>query len=103
MHPQSPRRFKVNGFSEDNDQVEIGPTALAFSEWAEAGLELPDIPTLKEYRLNRLLKFLHERDYGGLLLFDPLNIRYASDIASMQVWALHNPFRACFVGRMVIS
>ena len=98
MHPQSSQRFKANGFPEDNDRAEIGPTALAFSEWAEAGLELPHIPTLREHRLTRLLKLLHERDYGGLLLFDPLNIRYASDVASMQVWALHNPFRACFVG-----
>ena len=65
MHPPSPQRFKVNGFSEDNDLVEIGPTALTFSEWEEAGLELPHIPTLREHRLNRLLKLLHERDYGG--------------------------------------
>ena len=36
------------------------------------------------------------RDYGGILLFDPLNIRYATDSTSMQLWNTHNPFRAPF-------
>ena len=32
------------------------------------------------------------------LLFDPLNIRFATDSTNMQLWNAHNPFRACFVG-----
>ena len=41
----------------------------------------------------------------GLLIFDPLNIRYATDSTNMQLWNTHNPFRAvllCADGYMVI-
>ena len=31
------------------------------------------------------------------LLFDPLNIRYATDTTNMQLWIAHNAARACFV------
>ena len=46
-----------------------------------------------------------QRGYGGLLMFDPLNIRYATDSTNMQLWNTHNPFRAvllCSDGYMVI-
>ena len=84
---------------------EIGPTDLAFREWAALGLELPNLPRMREFRLQRLCQQLHKNDYGGLLLFDPLNIRYATDSTNMQVWITHNPARACFVsadGYMVL-
>ena len=45
------------------------------------------------------------RGYGGLLMFDPLNIRYATDTTNMQLWNTHNPFRACLLcadGYMVL-
>ncbi|WP_127900432.1 dimethylsulfonioproprionate lyase DddP [Solirhodobacter olei] len=89
----------------DNDRMEIGPTQLALSEWGEAGLILPDLPRMREYRWNRLTEALVGRDYGGILLFDPLNIRYATDSTNMQLWNSHNPFRAvmvCADGHMVI-
>ncbi len=56
-------------------------------------------------RWRRLTEALVARDYGGLLLFDPLNIRYATDTTNMQLWNTHNPFRAvllCADGHMVI-
>ena len=52
---------------------------------------------MRRFRLDRLVAELHARDLGGLLLFDPLNIRYATDSTNMQVWNAHNPFRACLV------
>ena len=94
-----------DGTPADNDRTEIGPTPLAFSEWQEAGLEVPDLPGMRRYRLDRLVAALADRDYAGLLMFDPLNIRYASDTTCMQIWAMHNPFRACLVtadGHMVV-
>ncbi len=97
--------LKGDGTPDDNDRVEIGPTPLAFAEWAAAGIALPDLPRLREFRLQRLAAALGARDYAGILLFDPLNIRYASDTTNMQVWNAHNPFRACFVsaqGHMVV-
>jgi len=66
--------------------MEIGPTILAYNEWAAAGLRLPDLARMREYRWKRLVRFIQARDYCGLLLFDPLNIRYATDSTNMQLW-----------------
>ncbi len=89
--------LKPDGTPDDNDRVEIGPTNLAFDEWEILGLEIPDLPRMREFRLQRLTDELKRRDYGGILLFDPLNIRYATDCTNMQLWITHNPARACFV------
>ncbi|WP_370212847.1 dimethylsulfonioproprionate lyase DddP [Roseovarius sp.] len=89
----------------DNNRIEIGPTQLAFGEWAAAGLALPDLQRMREFRWNRLTQAVVDRDYGGVLMFDPLNIRYATDSTNMQLWNAHNPFRAllvCADGYMVI-
>ena len=89
----------------DADRIEIGPTRLAFGEWQAAGLELPDLQEMRRHRWARLTAHVVARDYGGLLMFDPLNIRYATDSTNMQLWNTHNPFRAvllCADGFMVI-
>ncbi|MFN0115952.1 MAG: dimethylsulfonioproprionate lyase DddP [Paracoccaceae bacterium] len=95
----------ADGSPNDNDRVEIGPTQLAFREWEAAGLTMPDLTAMREYRLKRLTDAIVARGYGGLLMFDPLNIRYATDSTNMQLWNSHNPFRACLVcadGHMVV-
>lgn len=89
----------------DNDRIEIGPTQLAFREWEAAGLALPDLARMRAYRWERLTRHIVERGYAGLLVFDPLNIRYATDSTNMQLWNTHNPFRAllvCADGYMVM-
>lgn len=94
-----------DGTPNDNDRVEIGPTQLAFAEWAAAGLALPDLGRMREYRWRRLVDGIVARGYAGLLMFDPLNIRYATDTTNMQLWNTHNPFRACLIcadGHMVM-
>jgi Xaa-Pro aminopeptidase len=94
-----------DGTENDGNRVEIGPTALAFAEWRAAGLTPPDLAAMREYRWRALTAGLVARDYGGLLMFDPLNIRYATDTTNMQLWNSHNPFRAvllCADGHMVI-
>ncbi|WP_322866189.1 dimethylsulfonioproprionate lyase DddP [Aquicoccus sp. G2-2] len=94
-----------DGSPNDNDRVEIGPTQLAFGEWATAGLALPDLGAMRQYRWQRLTQHITDRGYAGLLMFDPLNIRYATDSTNMQLWNTHNPFRAvllCADGYMVI-
>ena len=94
-----------DGSPNDNDRVEIGPTQLAFREWEAAGLTPPDLTEMRRFRWARLTQALVDRDYGGLLLFDPLNIRYATDTTNMQLWNAHNPFRACLIcadGHMVM-
>ncbi len=96
---------KPDGSPRDNNRVETGPTDLAFGEWAALGLTAPNLQTMRQYRLNRLVSHINARGYGGLLMFDPLNIRYATDSSNMQLWNTHNPFRACLVcpdGHMVL-
>lgn len=91
--------------SNDKNRIEIGPTLLARREWQGAGLDPPDLQAMRKFRWERLTKHLVDRDYGGLLMFDPLNIRYATDSTNMQLWNTHNPFRAvllCPDGYMVM-
>lgn len=97
--------FLGDGTPNDNDRVEIGPTQLAFREWALAGLTLPNLERMRRFRWQRLVDSLQARDFGAVLLFDPMNIRYATDTTNMQLWNSHNPFRACMVcadGHMVM-
>ena len=76
---------------------DLGPGELALAEWQALGLELPDLQALRAYRLARLRAQLAARDYAGIVVCDPANIRYATDAANMQVWCLHNPARYAFV------
>jgi hypothetical protein len=67
--------------------VEVtAPGNPAHAEWAAAGLDAPDLDVMRHYRLGRLRAELARRDFAGALLYDPLNIRYATDAANMQVW-----------------
>ncbi|MCI2398665.1 dimethylsulfonioproprionate lyase DddP [Aliiroseovarius subalbicans] len=94
-----------DGTPNDKDRIEIGPTLMAFREWEAAGLTLPNLERMREYRWKRLTQHIVDRGYAGLLMFDPLNIRYATDSTNMQLWNTHNPFRAvllCADGYMVI-
>ncbi|MEZ5773538.1 MAG: Xaa-Pro peptidase family protein [Hyphomicrobiaceae bacterium] len=75
----------------------IGPANPAIPEWQAAGLAEPDFGIIRKYRLDRLRAELKKRDFMGCVLYDPLNIRYATDVSNMQVWCLHNFTRYCFV------
>ncbi|WP_187431260.1 Dimethlysulfonioproprionate lyase DddP [Roseobacter fucihabitans] len=94
-----------DGSPNDMNRVEIGPTQLAFAEWAQGGLDLPDLAAMRAFRHARLTAHVVARGYAGVLMFDPLNIRYATDSTNMQLWNTHNPFRAvllCADGYMVM-
>ena len=56
-----------------------------------------DLNAMRAYRLARVRQELKARDYGGLLLYDPLNIRYATDTRNMSVWTMHNAVRYAFI------
>jgi Xaa-Pro aminopeptidase len=79
------------------NQHVLGYGALAESEWASAGIVAPDLPAMRRYRLERIRAELRKRDLVGVLLYDPVNIRYATDSTNMQLWVAHNPTRHCFV------
>ncbi len=94
-----------DGTPNDLNRIEIGPTQLAFREWEDAGLTLPNLERMRKFRWQRLTQHIVDRGYAGLLMFDPLNIRYATDSTNMQLWNTHNPFRAtllCADGYMVM-
>ena len=76
---------------------ELGPGDLAVSEWKAAGLRLPDLDLIRRYRLDRVRQYLRKFDYAGIVLYDPLNVRYATDSTNMQLWITHNASRYCFV------
>ncbi|MEM7544588.1 MAG: dimethylsulfonioproprionate lyase DddP [Pseudomonadota bacterium] len=97
--------MKPDNTPDDNDRIEIGPTPLAYAEWEAAGIACPDLPRMRAFRHQRIVDSLNRRNLAGVLLTDPLNIRYATDAPNMQLWNTHNPFRACLVladGHMVI-
>ena len=72
-------------------------TNPAVAEWESAGLRAPDMHAVRSWRLQRLRSQLEAEDAAGIVLFDPLNIRYALDATNMQVWCTHNAVRYAFV------
>lgn len=76
---------------------DLGPGEPAIGEWRALGLELPDVAAMRAYRLARLRAELVAQDYAGIVVADPINVRYATDSTNMQVWCLHNPVRYAFV------
>src|SRR5258706_5402197 len=55
------------------------------------------LESARSYRLARLRQQLHAHDCAAVLLYDPVNIRYALDAPNMQVWTLHNAYRYALV------
>ena len=100
-------RSKINAFQAPSDETlayaetmngkVLGPGELAYSEWDALGLERPDLPRMRRFRLERVREQLRKFDYAGAVLYDPLNVRYATDSTNMQVWTTHNSVRYCFV------
>jgi hypothetical protein len=79
------------------NQHVIGYGALAESEWTALGLDAPDMPAARRYRLARIRAELVKRDLAGIVVYDPLNVRYATDSTDMQLWCTHNAVRYAFV------
>src|SRR5512145_1536590 len=57
----------------------------------------PDMTALRAWRLERTREQLRKRDYAACVLYDPINIRYATGSRNMSVWTLHNAARYCFI------
>ena len=56
-----------------------------------------DLDQVRLYRLGRVRQQLVEGDCAGIVLYDPLNVRYATDVTNMQVWHTHNENRYVFI------
>ncbi|WP_420443620.1 aminopeptidase P family N-terminal domain-containing protein [Candidatus Poriferisodalis sp.] len=70
----------------------LGPGAELEAEWQAAGL------ALRRYRLERVREQLRNADCDAALLYDPVNIRYATDTTNMS-----RRQRAGPVGRVVVG
>ncbi len=79
------------------NQYVIGFGNLVEVEWRQAGLAAPDLERMRSYRVARIKAELARADLGGICLYDPLNVRYATDTTNMQIWVMHNPVRAAFI------
>ncbi|NNF54155.1 MAG: aminopeptidase P family protein, partial [Acidimicrobiales bacterium] len=55
------------------------------------------IHRMRHYRKNRLLQMMQELDVPTLLIYDPVNIRYATDSRNVQVYALNHDCRYLFM------
>ena len=49
------------------------------------------------YRLNRVREQLLKNDIGACILFDPINIRYATDTRNMSMFTMHTLARYVFI------
>ena len=81
----------------DRNMHQIGPSPEALAEWRAAGLALPDVAEMRRYRVGRIREQLAAHDCDGALLYDPINIRYATDTTNMSIWTMHNAVRFVFV------
>ena len=52
---------------------------------------------MRMYRLNRVRDQLQQNEIGACILFDPINIRYATDTRNMAVFSFHLMTRYVFI------
>ena len=52
---------------------------------------LATLKAARAYRQQRIRDQLKRHDCAAILLYDPVNIRYAFDVSNMQLWMTHNP------------
>ncbi|MEY9626523.1 Xaa-Pro aminopeptidase [Sinorhizobium fredii] len=98
MDQSTTRRNDISGqsvFKDDRKQAYLNP------EGADRPLKSP-IParvldSARRYRLGRLRSKMAEHDCSALLLYDPVNIRYAFDSSNMSIWTMHNAARYALI------
>ena len=81
----------------DRNMHQIGPCDATLAEWRAAGLPLPDTAAMRRYRVDRVRRELAAHDCDGALLYDPVNVRYATDTTNMSIWTMHNAVRFAYV------
>ena len=75
----------------------LGPGQALRSQWLASGLELPDLASMRRYRLERIREQLRTSHCDAIVLYDPINIRYATDTTNMSLWTMHNAVRYAFI------
>jgi Xaa-Pro aminopeptidase len=95
-HGRVPANNELLDYGELNLHA-LGPGKALAEEWTNAGLPLPDRPVIRRYRIERVREQLRHNNVDAILLYDPLNIRYATDTTNMSLWTTHNQVRYCFI------
>ena len=72
--------------------LELDPARRRLTDLPEV-----DFDRMAIERLGRLQAEMAARGIGGMLLYDPVNIRYATGARNMQVWTMHNSALYCLV------
>ncbi|SPB16656.1 peptidase M24 [Caballeronia novacaledonica] len=70
----------------------------------ESEVKTQTLSDVRTYRLARVQAQLQRHRCPAILLYDPVNIRYATDTSNMQIWTARNPSRYIMVfadGRIV--
>ena len=81
-----------------NNRHSVGLPAETRAEIEAEGIVLPDLDVVRRYRLQRVRDRLRDLDYAGIILYDPVHVRYACDATNMTLWSAHNPCRYLWVG-----
>jgi Xaa-Pro aminopeptidase len=55
------------------------------------------IAAARNYRIARLRAEMLRQDCSALILYNPINIRYAFDYANMQIWTMHEMMRHALI------
>jgi len=94
----------VRTFTSKFAERKIGPK---FKELVDPSLDAQFKPRLYEekinfdrmrmYRLNRVKEQLQINNIGACILFDPINIRYATDSRNMSLFSMHELVRFVFI------
>lgn len=56
-----------------------------------------DVERMWQYRLDRVRQQISSLDLAGMVLYDPVNVRYATGTSTMPVFSLHFRDRYCFI------
>lgn len=77
----------------------ISALHAAMPETADGDISLPPglLDSVRHYRLERVRRELRKRRVPAIVLYDPVNIRYATDTSNMQIWTGRNPTRYVMV------
>ena len=94
----------MSTFTSKFAERKIGPK---FKELVDPSLDAQFKPRLYEekinfdrmrmYRLNRVKEQLQVNNVGACILFDPINIRYATDSRNMSLFSMHELVRFVFI------
>jgi Xaa-Pro dipeptidase len=77
----------------------ISTLHAAMPDTADDVISLPPglLDRVRHYRLERVRRQLRKSRVPAIVLYDPVNIRYATDTSNMQIWTGRNPTRYVMV------